>query len=430
MTRPRVVLSTMGSLGDVYPFIAIALALRDAGVEPVLAAAEAYRGLADAEGIAFHPVRPGPADFLAAGYDEARATKAIIDDVAATFDLVLPHLNDGYADLAAIVGGADMVVCSVFAIPARIAAEAAGVPFVSVVFQPLAFCSYRDPPVVGEAPISPALQRRVPPAITKLLYAAVRLRFRRRGKVVDALRARLGLPRSRDEFFHGPLRARHVFALYPPAFAPLASDAPRHAQSTGFSFYNGPGAETEALHPALEAFLADGPPPLLFTLGSLAIHAPGAFYETSAAAATRLGLRAILLVGDHAVAANAHLASPDMLVAGYASHARLFPRASAVIHHGGIGTTAQALRAGVPQLVCPVLGDQFDNAERLREHGLAAVLRLTRYTPNTATAALQALLANVGIVDRARQFAPPVAAVDGPDMIARWVMGRVGVRAD
>lgn len=419
---PRIVLATTGSLGDVYPFIAIARELRAAGLHPILAAAEPFRAVADAEGINFHPVRPGPADMAAAGHDEASVVRAVAGGTQAVFDLLLPHLDASYADLAAVMRQADLVLASGFSIAARTAADAAGVPFATVLFQPIAMMSRLDPPVVGEVPLPARLQRRVGPRILRLLYAIAHRRLAHRRAPVDALRARLGLAPVRDELLDGPFRGTHVFALYPPAFAPLAPDAPANAVSTGFSFYN--GVQAASLDPALEAFVANGPPPLVFTLGSLAVHAPGAFYRTSAAAAAALGRRAVLLVGDHAVASHADLASPVTFVAGFAPHADLFPRAAAVIHHGGIGTLAQALRAGVPQLVTPVLGDQFDNAERLRELGLAAVLRLTRYTPAAATAALGRLLGETGTAARAKAFAPRVADDNGPRAIARVIAAR------
>lgn len=424
---PRVVLATTGSLGDVFPFIAIALALRAQGVDPVLAAMPEYAPLAAAEGLAFHPVRPGGAEMLAAGYDEHRAVRAVIDDVGATFDLILPHLDASFADTAAAIVDADFVICSSFAIAARAAAEAAGIPVATVLFQPIAFCSRVDPPVIGQAPLPPAMQRRLPPAVVRGLYALARRRFAARRRPVDALRARLGLPAQADALIEGPLRTAQLFALYPPAFAPLATDAPAFARSTGFSFYNGANAAQD-LAPDLADFLETGPPPLVFTLGSLAVHAPGDFYETSAAAARAAGRRAILLVGDHAAARLASLAGADIAVVGFAPHAALFPRAAAVVHHGGIGTTAQALRAGVPQLVCPVLGDQFDNAERLRELGVARVVRLTRYAGRRATRAIAELLADETMASRAGALGPAMTQVDGPAAVARAVANRIAGR--
>lgn len=421
----RIVLAATGSLGDVYPLIAIALALRARGLDPLLAAAEPFRPYADAEGLPFRPVRPGPAEMLRAGIDEAAAVRAVAGDVAAIFDLLLPHLEDAHADMAAALTGADFLVASGFSIAARVAADAARIPFATVLFQPIAFMSRVDPPVIGDAPVSPRIQRRVPAPVVRLLYALARARFASRRAPVNGLRARLGLPPA-DELLEGPFRGSRVFALYPPAFAPLAPDAPAHALGTGFSFYN--GAHPAALDPALGRFLDAGPPPLVFSLGSLVVHAPGDFYADGAAAARALGRRAVLLVGDHALPAQAHLAGPDVHVAGAAPHAALFPRAAAVIHHGGIGTAAQALRAGVPHLVCPALGDQFDNAERLRELGVARTLRLSRHTPPRATAELRRLLADPAAAAKARALAPAMAAADGPALVAEGVRALLAAR--
>ncbi|CAA9508657.1 MAG: hypothetical protein AVDCRST_MAG91-1501 [uncultured Sphingomonadaceae bacterium] len=417
----RVVLATIGSLGDVYPFIAVALRLRDLGLRPVLAAAEEYRGFAGSEGIAFEPIRPGAADMKARGIDEATAVRTVIGDAAGAFDLILPHFEDSFADCSRAIAGADLVIGSTFSIAARIATESAGIPFVTLMLQPIAFCSAEDPPIIKEARFLPWLRRRFGTGPIRLIYALGRTRFRSRRRPVDDLRRRLGLPEVRDELIEGPLRAEKLFALFPPAFAPLPADAPTHAQSAGFSFYNGRQAASDELDPELARFLDEGSPPLVFTLGSLAVFAPADFYETSAAVARRLKQRAVLLVGEHAVAGLRHLEDERIKVMGYAPHRLLFPRAAAVVHHGGIGTTAQALRAGAPQLVAPVLGDQFDNAERLRRLGVAEVVPLERYSAERAARALKKALES----SRVRELAPAMSRVDGPAVVAEWVAGRL-----
>ena len=117
----------------------------------------------------------------------------------------------------------------------------------------------------------------------------------------------------------------------------------------------------------------------------------------------------------------------SLAVIGYASHALLFPRAAAVIHHGGIGTTAQALRAGAPQLVCPVLGDQFDNADRLRRLGVATVVPLKRYTTARAEVALQDTLADSAAC--ARTLSPETSRIDGPTVVADWIAERFATQS-
>jgi UDP:flavonoid glycosyltransferase YjiC (YdhE family) len=129
-------------------------------------------------------------------------------------------------------------------------------------------------------------------------------------------------------------------------------------------------------------------------------------------------MRAVLLVGRKAEPRLARLASQDVFVAGYAPHSLVFPRATAVIHHGGIGTVGQALRAGRPQLVCPLFGDQLDNAERLVRLGVARRLDHRRFEPGRAATLLQALLGDPAVRARAERLGVQVAAEDGAGFVA------------
>src|SRR5262249_1822099 len=168
-------------------------------------------------------------------------------------------------------------------------------------------------------------------------------------------------------------------------------DWARQAVISGFPFYDRDGRAgmpTELVH-----FLDAGPPPLVFTLGSSAVVDAGPFYEHSATAARRLGRRAVLLVGKNP--RNQPASLPDGVVAfAYAPYSELFPRAAAVVHQGGIGTTAQAMRSGRPMLVMPYAHDQPDNAERVRRLGIARTIARHRYRPARAAAELRPLLDN------------------------------------
>lgn len=421
----NVVLAITGTLGDLHPFVSLALRLRAEGLRPIVAAMEDYRAVVEAEGIAFHAVRPGHYEMAAAGFDEAAVAGAVTGDLRAGFDIMLPHLALTLRDLRAVIAGAELVICGTLSAVARIVAEAAGVPVVTVALQPMSFLSVAEPPAMREMPFLPVLRKACGPGVVRLLYAVASAQGRPGMRPVTQLRRDLGLPPVRDELLDGPRRSERIFAMYPPAFAPLPVDAPCQAQSAGFAYYDGREGTTGNLDPALAAFLDAGPPPLVFTLGSFVTYAPGNFYTASAAVARRLGRRAILLVGRHALDDYAGLADSDIAVAGYAPHSLLFPRAAAVIQHGGMGTTAQALRAGVPQLVCPFFGDQFDNARRLRRLGVARVVRLGRYSEKRAFAALGRLLASPDAAERARALAPAMTRDDGPGIIAAWVAERL-----
>jgi UDP:flavonoid glycosyltransferase YjiC (YdhE family) len=425
-----VVLAITGTLGDLHPFVSLALQLRARGLRPIVAAMEDYRAVVEAEGLAFHAVRPGNREMEAAGLDEAAVACAVTGDLRAGFDIMLPHLALTLNDLRAVIAGADLVICGTLSAVARIVAEAAGVPVVTIALQPMSFLSVAEPPAMREMPFLPVLRRTCGPGVVRLLYAVASAQGRPGMRPVIRLRRDLGLPPVRDELLDGPRRSERIFAMYPPAFAPLPVDAPAQARSAGFAYYDGRDGTTGTLDPTLKAFLDAGPPPLVFTLGSFVTYAPGNFYHASARVAHRLGRRAILLVGQHALGDYAGLASDDIAVAGYAPHSLLFPRAAAVIQHGGMGTTAQALRAGVPQLVCPFFGDQFDNGQRLKRLGVARVVRLSRYGEKRAFAALSRLLGSPYATERARVLAPAMTRDDGPGIIASWVARRLAHHPD
>src|SRR5262249_49524448 len=147
-----------------------------------------------------------------------------------------------------------------------------------------------------------------------------------------------------------------VLALFSKVFAQPQPDWPNNSHVTGFCFYD--GRHEKPMSDELKTFLDAGPPPIVFTLGSSAVWVAGDFFQQSIHALKQLVQRAILLIGDDR---NTLPPLPEnIFVADYAPYQQLFPRASVVIHHGGVGTTSQALLAGVPTLIVPFAFDQSD----------------------------------------------------------------------
>ena len=227
-------------------------------------------------------------------------------------------------------------------------------------------------------------------------------------------------PTNKDQLMDGPLHGELIAGLYSPVLAPLPPDAPPRSCVVGFTFYDRDKDSGATLSPDLQEFLENGSPPVVFTLGSFAVNDPARFYDDSATAARKIGRRAVLLVApDREKEMSERLASSDVHVAGYVPHSLIFPRAAAIVHHGGIGTTAQAMRAGRPQLVSPALGDQADNAERLKRLGIARRLDHKRYNASKAAKLLNELVAeHGGPVTKAAQLAGPVGREDGAATLA------------
>jgi len=195
--------------------------------------------------------------------------------------------------------------------------------------------------------------------------------------------------------------------LFPEWFAPTQPDWPRPIYRAGFPLFD-PKPDAQ-LAPELTAFLAAGPAPVVFTHGTGNFQAAD-YFRAAQGAVVRLGLRAIFL-SAHREQMPAGLPA-SILWQEYVPLRRLLPRVAALAHHGGIGTTAEALRAGTPQLVVPLAHDQFDNAARVVALGVGASLPAARVSESRLAAVLGRL---VGNADLARQCGQVAARFAGGD---------------
>jgi UDP:flavonoid glycosyltransferase YjiC (YdhE family) len=423
----KVVLATVGSLGDLHPFIAVGLALRARGVDVVMACAAEYQAKVERAGLSFRAVRPSFDDMQRmTGMDRAAMTHAVLTRRDFLLRrLIMPHLVASYDDMLAILGDADFLVTSSLSFAARLAAERCDVPWIGVVLQPLLFLSAFDPPQIPEAEWLSRGLRRLGPRVAGPVLRLGKHLLDSQLRPVHALRAAIGLPATtQNPLFEGQFSAPGAIGLYSPLLGDVQPDYPRPTAVVGFaSFDSGDGAPAQ-LEPSLEEFLATGSPPLVFTLGSLYVHSPGVFYRDSVAAARKLGMRAVLLVGEQGAPRHADLAAADVHLSAYAPHSLLFPRAAAIVHQGGIGTLAQALSAGRPQLVVPFYADQLDNAMRARRLGLARVLRPRDFGTESAARELALLRNAPDIQQRAAEVRSRLAAESGADAAARLIMER------
>lgn len=408
LRRSRVVLFTFGSLGDLHPFVAVALRLRERGHDAIIATSPTYRERVEALGLGFRPVRPDlpPPD------DAPELMRRVMNERSGTREVIqgwlLPSLRDTYADTLASAKGADLLVSHPLTYAVRLVAEKTATPWASMMLAPLGFFSAHDPPVVPGAP--PLWKPRLlPPALAKPLLALPPLVVRSWSRPIRRLRAELGLPAGPEPIFAGTHSPYLVLASFSPLLAAPQPDWPSQTVVTGFPFFDAPD---DAFPPDLARFLDAGPPPIVFTLGSSAVMDAGSFYADAATVAARVGRRAVLLVGHEP--RNRPPTLPDgVLAVAYAPFARLFPRAAAIVHQGGIGTVGEAMRAGVPMLVVPFAHDQPDNAARVQRLGIARTIPRKRYDPARATSELRRLLENPAYAARAADAGRIVGLEDG-----------------
>ncbi len=400
----RILLCPAGSHGDVHPFVGLGVALKARGHDVHLLTAEPFRHLAERHGFEFAPVGTSE-DYHAVTHHPdlwhpSRSMKVIYGNRGWINRL----LRDGHKHVAdRYEPGNTVAAAGVLAMGARVARDALGVPLATLHLQPIGLVSVEKPPVFAAA----RMRTWWPRWFRRLAYW-----YGDRGVIdpmllptLNGFRAELGLPPVRRVFGKWVNSPDRVINLFPAWFG-TAPDWPPQTVQTGFVRYD--QAETPP-PPAVEAFLNAGDPPVVFTFGS-AMRNGAAYFAAAADACRRLNVRGLLLChGAGQVPANL---PPGVLHADYAPFSAVFPRAAAVVHHGGIGTSAQALAAGVPQLVMPLAFDQPDNADRLERLGVARWLWPKRFTGANVAAELKALLAAGDAREAARTVAGRMADGD------------------
>jgi UDP:flavonoid glycosyltransferase YjiC (YdhE family) len=317
--------------------------------------------------------------------------------------LILPHLWSTYEDLLPACREADLMIAGELVYAAPLVAEKVGLPWISSILSPSSFFSSYDPSVLVTVPGLIRLRK-----AGRLVYRAglnvCRLATKHWSNPVRRLRKNLGLLTRCDPVFRDKFSPHRVLALFSRLLAQPQPDWPLQTIQSGFVYYDSDGDS-----PELTEFLGSGEPPIVFTLGSTAVHHPGDFYEASMKAAQQLGRRAVLLGAN---AAPRH-PTPEIFALPYAPYAQVFPRAAVIVHQGGSGTTGQALRAGRPTLLVPYGWDQPDNAARVERLGLGLSLSRKAYSAARAAIALRRLFAESDFARRAREVGMRVRQEDG-----------------
>jgi rhamnosyltransferase subunit B len=405
MSKKRIVLCTCGSLGDLYPFLALARELRDRGHVPVIATAPVYRRKVEDEGLCFHPVRPNidleDSTILRRAMDRRTGGQYII------CELLFPALRGAYEDTAAAAPGADLLVTHPLTLAAFVFARKSGIPWVSAALAPTSLYSAHDPSVLSALPFAEKIAL-LPPSLQRGLLQLLAFLFEPQWKPFRKFEQELGLPPAPNPMFwgHSP---RLTLGLFSPLLAPPQPDWPANAHATGFPFFS----HNQGNSVELQRFLDCGEPPIVFTLGSAAVGVAGDFFEHSADAARRLARRAVLLVGRDPRNQPKRELPPGVIAVPYAPHSAVFPQASVIVHQGGVGTAGEAMRAGRPMLVVPYSHDQPDHAARLTRLGVARTVRQEHYNSAIAAREIQALLEDRKYANRAAEVAARVGHENG-----------------
>ncbi|MBE9036200.1 glycosyltransferase [aff. Roholtiella sp. LEGE 12411] len=404
----RIVLTTIGSLGDLHPKIAIALELQKRGHNIVFATHKEYQSKIEALGFEFHRMRPDNITL-----DDPQAMAQAMDLQTGSEYIIrkwiCPSLREMYSDLMHSAKDADFIFAGEGVVAARLVAEKLGMRWASSAMAPISFFSAYDPPVLPVFPFLAKL-RRLGWFVNRGVINFAKLVSSSWAEPVHQLRRELGLPTLRgNPFIDDKFSPYLVLALFSPVLAKPQSDWAANTVITGFTFYDGNQGNTE-LTSEVKQFLDSGAPPIVFTLGSAAVMAPGNFYQESIRAAKLLNRRAVLLIGKNTPPENL---SEDILAVSYAPYSQIFPHACAIVHQGGIGTTVQALQASRPTLIMPYSHDQPDNAARVERLGTSRTIGRKQYLASRVVKELRELLDNPTYAAKATEIGRMIQLENG-----------------
>ncbi|MDP3554904.1 glycosyltransferase [Methylocystis sp.] len=432
LDRPKILIATFGTLGDVNPFIGLGRALQRHGCVPVIATSEEYRDLVQSEGLDFRPMRPDLGEISSRlNMQKGEIATKMSRSKRFLFDQVMfPHLRDAYRDVMELTKDVDGVVTHCLAFGAKAAAEQRNLPLFNVFLSPMLLFSADNPPLGTPAPF---MTSRSPLAVgyNGLLIKTIEAALTLLASPLARFRDELGLPGVRGfELLVGAPGAAATIGLFSSLLMPPVSKPTRSEIIVGHSFHDGCNTPAGASEPGglpseLIEFLDSGSEPIVFTLGSLVAIDRIDYFRDCAIAARSLKRRAILLADSADVNKLRQEMSSEISVHGYVPHSLLFPRCCAVVHHGGMGSVGQALRAGKPQLVTPFCNDQFDIAERLRRLGVARTLKPKDVSADQLARNMEWLLSSANYADRARAVADEIALNDGAESAAALISQRL-----
>ncbi|MCC6613031.1 MAG: glycosyltransferase family 1 protein [Anaerolineae bacterium] len=415
MTARRMTILALGSRGDVQPYVALGHGLQAAGYRVRVVTFESFRSLVEAQGLDFHPVAADAQALVATmmgggGFgtrNPLRLMQAVMRSFGAMADAYVEAFSpDALADSDAIL---NQLPGGIFGVDL---AEKLGIPHLMLSVIPLTTTAAFANPLLTTRSFGPAGNRLSYGLAAGLLWAGFR-------PVIARFRRQLGLSSPPLTFPdpHSP-----VINGFSPHVVPPPADWPLDVYTTGYWLLDEPGWQPPA---DLLAFLDAGEPPVFIGFGSMIAPDPAALTRTLLDAVARCGCRAVISSGWAQIAADD---LPGTIYGlDYAPYEWLFPRMSAVVHHGGSGTTGLALRGGVPSMVVAFGADQPYWGQRTAALGAGvAPLSMKTLTADALANSIQHLLADETIRARAAQIGAALREEHGIADAIRWIAHYVG----
>ena len=387
-----ILLCTIGSAGDVYPFIGIGQQLKKRGFHVVLITSQYFETQARSAGLEFFGLG-STEDYQSIIQDPdlwspEKGFKVFADRV------VFPIMEPAYEIIAGFDPSKTVLAAQGQFFAAHIAHEKLDFPFITIHLQPAAFRSVYEFPLL---PVS------LPPFVIRGLFSLIDALILDKlfAPKINHFRQRLNLPPVKKIFggwMHSPQKN---LGLFPDWFASPQPDWPPQTQLTSFVYYDKQNGNEE-LPDGLDKFLSAGSPPIIFTAGTAMKHADQFFLDC---------IESCQLLGQRGILLTQH---PEQLPAGlpqniqqfaYLPFSKVLPHALALVHHGGIGTTAQAIAAGIPQVIRPMAHDQPDTAARVEKLGIGASLNPKKFHAASLAEKIKILITSKAVLDRCKLYA-------------------------
>lgn len=398
----RVLIAAIGTAGNALPFLGWGRALQQRGHDVVILGSPYLADAVAQLGAPFVPVDSLDETTESRRHNRPRDTRSLLRQVTEESELVSRRLYHAIAEQHR--PGRTVIAASMWLFGARIAQEKLQIPLASVALQPN------------------LLPRRERPVRRLLRRIVLRLADRRLGAGLNALRGELGLPPVSGILDRWWISPDLLLGFFPPWYADYQLEWPIQTVLAGFPLFDGLERRTD-FH-ELDAFLAAGTPPLVFSQSSLSSDEATDFFRLAIDVAQRLSRRAVLLTTNASQVPQP--LPPHVGYFGFVPISRLLPHSAALVHHGGLGTIAQALAAGIPQVTVPRFMDQPDNSRRLEALGVSANIRPKRLTADRLAGELTRLLNSENVrqacaacADQQRREPPFQAACDALEQLAR-----------
>lgn len=417
----RITIFTAGSQGDVQPCIVLGKGLQQAGLRVLLAAPQNFAGLIQEHGLPFHPLR-GDVQQIMAGETGRKYMQTgganLIQSIVSMRKMLGPVAIQMAEDaLDACRDAEALISLAVFAPFGKTIAEIRNIPLIHV--EPTPLLPARTFPAPGWP-----LQKNLGGTLNRLSgFAMLQVIWQWYRPFVNEFRNRFQLRHLKGGDFHRILTSVPLVGAYSPRVIPRPQDWPDQAEVTGYWFQK----DQPEWHPSreLEAFLDQGSPPVYVGFGSMAGRNPEHFAAIVLEALAKTGQRAVLATGWGGM----HVMNlpQNVFVIDSAPHSWLFPRMSAVVHHGGAGTTAEGLRAGIPTVIVPFIVDQLFWGKRIRELGAGPEpIPARQLTVEKLADAIKMATTDPKMKERAAAIGTSIRAEDGVGNAVKIVKGYLG----